>query len=126
MELMVLMSEMPLAPAFSAACAGGTMLVTLGVSFTMTGMLAALVTQPVIISQYSGTATARPCRAAHAVRAAVVELYAVGAVSSICCTTVFQACSLLDTMALTMTARSGHSFLISRISFRFTSWACRR
>ncbi len=54
-ELIVLMSESAFAPAATAARAGSTMFVIFGVSFTITGTLATLITQPVICSQYSGT-----------------------------------------------------------------------
>ncbi len=50
--------------AATAARAGITISVMLGVSLTITGILAASITQRVICSQYSGTwPTARPCRA---------------------------------------------------------------
>lgn len=54
-EFRVLINEIAFAPAATAARAGLTMLVMLGVSLTITGMRAASMTQRVIRSQYSGT-----------------------------------------------------------------------
>ena len=51
----MLIKEIAVAPAATAARAGPTMLVTLGVSLTITGMRATSITQRVICSQYSGT-----------------------------------------------------------------------
>ena len=55
MELMVLMAESPSAPPCFAARAMRRMSVTLGVSFTSTGVRATSFTHSVIIEQYSGT-----------------------------------------------------------------------
>jgi hypothetical protein len=54
-ELIVLINESAFAPAATAARAGLTIFVMLGVSLTITGMWAASMTQRVIFSQYSGT-----------------------------------------------------------------------
>ncbi len=53
--LMVLMSEMPFAPARLAARPGKRTSATFGVSFTSTGIVEASITHSVIIWQYSGT-----------------------------------------------------------------------
>jgi len=55
MELMVLMRETPSAPPALAARAGPMMLVTLGVSFTSTGIRVWVLHQRATISTYSGT-----------------------------------------------------------------------
>ena len=54
-EFSVLISEIALALAATAARAGITMSEMFGVSFTITGIFATCITQPVICSQYSGT-----------------------------------------------------------------------
>ena len=54
-ELIVLIRAIPSAPAARAARAGWRMSVTLGVSFTSTGMAAFSITHSVIIWTYSGT-----------------------------------------------------------------------
>src|ERR1035437_6846273 len=65
-ELMVLMSEMALAPARFAARATAVTSVMLGVSLTMTGMVAASMTQPVIFSATAGCwPTAEPMPRSH-------------------------------------------------------------
>ena len=81
MELMVLMAESASAPPRLAARATARMSVMLGVSLTRTGVRATSFTHSVIMQAYSGTwPTARAHAAlAHAVRAAEVELQAVGA-----------------------------------------------
>ena len=81
MELMVLMAESASAPARLAARAGMRMSEMLGVSLTMTGVRAASFTHSVICWQYSGHLADGGAHAAlaHAVRAAEVELEAVGA-----------------------------------------------
>ena len=54
MLLIVLMSEMALAPPRFAARAAAVMSVMLGVSFAITGMVATSMTQPIIVSATSG------------------------------------------------------------------------
>ena len=55
MELIVLINDTAFARAATAARAGITISEMLGVSFTITGIFATSMTQPVICSQYSGT-----------------------------------------------------------------------
>ena len=81
MELMVLISESALAPAAAAARAGSTMLVMLGVSFTITGMRRDLrhpARDLLAIFRHLADGAAHAALA-HAVRAAVVQLDAVRA-----------------------------------------------
>jgi hypothetical protein len=54
-ELSVLINDNAFAPAATAARAGLTIFVMLGVSLTITGIRACSMTQRVICSQYSGT-----------------------------------------------------------------------
>ena len=66
MLLIVLMSEMALAPPRFAARAAAVMSVMLGVSFAITGMVATSMTQPTIVSATSGFwPTAEPMPRSH-------------------------------------------------------------
>ncbi len=80
-ELRVLISESAFAPAATAARAGGTMFVMLGVSFTMTGTRATSITQlRDLLAIFRHLADGGSHAAlAHAVGAAVVQFDAVGA-----------------------------------------------
>ena len=81
MELMVLMAESPSAPPCFAARATARMSVTLGVSFTSTGVRATSFTHSVIMLGVFGHLADGAAHAAlaHAVRAAEIQLQAVGA-----------------------------------------------
>ena len=66
MLLIVLISEIASAPALRAARAAKTTLVMLGVSLTITGIVAASITQPTIVSATSGFCpTAEPIPRSH-------------------------------------------------------------
>ena len=122
-ELMVLISDTASAPPALAARAGWRMSVMLGVSFTITGMRVYCLHQRATISMYSGTwPTAEPMpRSRHAVRAAEVELDAVGAGLLDARQDRLPALLLHGTMIETTMARSGKSRLTCLISCRLIS-----
>ncbi len=119
-ELIVLMSETPSAPPSIAALAGGRILVTLGVSFTMTGMRATFLHHSVAIWMYSGTwPTAAPMpRSDMPCGQPKLSSSASAPVSSIIGTYFAQVASFMGSITETTRARSGQSRLICRISSR--------
>ena len=121
MELMVLISDTASAPPFFAARAGPRMLVTFGVSFTITGSLRYCLHQAVTISTYSGTwPTAAPMpRSLMPCGQPKFSSMPSAPVSSTIGRMCFQDFSSQGTISDTTSARSGQSRLSSRISLRF-------
>ena len=122
-ELTVLMSEMPSAPPRRAASAGARMFVTLGVSFTTTGIRVCFLHQRVTISMYSGTwPTAEPMpRSDMPCGQPKFSSTPSQSVSSTRARIAFQFSSSHGTMSETTMARSGQSRLTCVISRRLIS-----
>src|SRR6266496_5315187 len=120
---MVLMSDNAFVPAFTTDLPVGTTEWTLGVSFVMTGIVAASITHSTTMQAISGSCpTAAPMpRSVIPCGQPKFNSIPCAPVSSVCLMSSCQLSLLLSAISETIIALSGYSFTISLISLRFTS-----